>query len=58
MVTFDGQMSETLEPGDAVEIRRADVPMRLIHPAGYSYFAILRNKLRWGSGPETRLERA
>lgn len=58
MVTFDGQMSETLEPGDVVEIRRAPYPMRLIHPAGYSYFAILRNKLRWGSGPETRPERA
>ncbi|HKY90750.1 MAG TPA: NAD(+) kinase [Nevskiaceae bacterium] len=58
MATFDGQMSETLEAGDVVEIKRAAYPMRLIHPAGYSYFAILRNKLRWGSGPETRLERA
>ena len=58
MATFDGPMSETLEAGDVVEVRRATYPMRLIHPAGYSYFGILRNKLRWGSGPETRLERA
>lgn len=58
MVTFDGQTSETLEPGDVVEIRRAPYSMRIIHPAGYSYFSILRDKLRWGSGPEAPLERA
>ena len=58
MVTFDGQTSETLEPGDVVEIRRAAYPLRLIHPAGYSYFRILRDKLRWGSGPDGPRERA
>ncbi|MCC2657252.1 MAG: kinase [Panacagrimonas sp.] len=51
MVTFDGQTSETLEPGDVVEVRRAEKALRLIHPPGYSYFRILRDKLRWGSGP-------
>lgn len=51
MVTFDGQTSETLEPGDVVEVRRAERGLRLIHPTGYSYFRILRDKLRWGSGP-------
>lgn len=53
MVTFDGQTSETLEPGDVVEVRRAERGLRLIHPTGYSYFRILRDKLRWGSGPST-----
>ena len=53
MVTFDGQTSETLEPGDVVEGRRAERSLRLIHPTGYSYFRILRDKLRWGSGPST-----
>lgn len=57
MVTFDGQTSETLEPGDVVEVRRADYPLRLIHPTGYSYFRILRDKLRWGSGPAAAQER-
>jgi NAD+ kinase len=57
MVTFDGQTSETLEPGDVVEVRRAPFPLRLIHPPGYSYFSILRNKLRWGRGPDVMLER-
>ncbi|MGQ0699951.1 MAG: NAD(+) kinase [Panacagrimonas sp.] len=58
MVTFDGQTSETLEPGDVVEVRSAAFPLRLIHPVGYSYFRILRDKLRWGSGPDARRERA
>lgn len=57
MMTIDGQLSESLATGDAVEIMRGPAPLRLIHPAGYSYFAILRNKLRWGRGQETPLER-
>ncbi len=57
MVTFDGQTSETLEPGDVVEVSRAAHPLRLIHPTGYSYFRILRDKLRWGSGPASAQER-
>lgn len=57
MVTFDGQTSETLEPGDVVEVSCADLPLRLIHPQGYSYFRILRDKLRWGSGPTATPER-
>lgn len=51
MATFDGQRSVALDSGDVVEVRRAPYPLRLIHPVGYSYFRILRDKLRWGSGP-------
>ncbi|WP_420465897.1 NAD(+) kinase [Panacagrimonas sp.] len=56
--TFDGQTSATLAAGDVVEVRRAPFPLRLIHPAGYSYFRILRDKLRWGSGPAAPRGRA
>ncbi|MDB5970694.1 MAG: kinase [Hydrocarboniphaga sp.] len=56
MMTIDGQIGESLATGDAVEITRGAAALRLIHPAGYSYFAILRNKLRWGRG-QTVLER-
>lgn len=52
--TFDGQYDENLLPGDSVEIQRAPFPLRLIHPRGFDYFAILRNKLRWGRGPAER----
>lgn len=51
MVTCDGQNNESLNPGDAVEIRRADETLNLIHPHGYNYFNILRNKLHWGRAP-------
>lgn len=55
--TFDGQYDESLLPGDSVEIQRAPYPLRLIHPRGFDYFAILRDKLRWGRG-QTPTERA
>ncbi|HVT34052.1 MAG TPA: NAD(+) kinase [Nevskiaceae bacterium] len=48
MVTCDGQINETLNPGDAVEIERAPAALRLIHPRSYNYFDILRSKLHWG----------
>ncbi len=57
MVTFDGQTSELLKSGDTVEVRRANFPLRMIHPIGYSYFGILRDKLRWGSGHEDAPDR-
>ncbi len=31
-----------------LHIRRADVQLTLIHPAGHNYFEILRSKLNWG----------
>ncbi|HWU68184.1 MAG TPA: NAD(+) kinase [Stenotrophobium sp.] len=48
MVTCDGQTSEILSPGDAVEISRARETLHLIHPSNYNYFTILRGKLHWG----------
>jgi NAD+ kinase len=56
-ITIDGQNSETLDPGDSVEVQRGKAPLKLVHPAGYSYFSILRNKLRWGRGQESVAER-
>lgn len=51
MFTCDGQSNESLNPGDAVEISRAEATLRLIHPSNYNYFNILRSKLHWGRGP-------
>jgi NAD+ kinase len=44
---FDGQPHYDLAEGDRVEIRRAEHPVKLVHPPGYSYYAMLREKLRW-----------
>ena len=51
MFTCDGQTNESINPGDAIEISRAKEALRLIHPANYNYFNILRNKLHWGRAP-------
>lgn len=47
-VTFDGQTGFPLQPDDVVSIRRAPRPLRLIKAANRTYYAVLRNKLRWG----------
>ena len=47
-VHFDGQLTVDMKPGDAIRIRRSEDCVRLLHPPGYSYFAMLREKLHWG----------
>jgi len=47
-VTFDGQSGHPLQPKDVVEIRRADLPLRLVRASQRTYFDVLRQKLKWG----------
>ncbi|MDX1434301.1 MAG: NAD(+) kinase [Gammaproteobacteria bacterium] len=47
LITWDGQTSEPIEPGDRIEIRRKEQRLRLVHPRGYDYYATLRAKLHW-----------
>jgi NAD+ kinase len=44
---FDVQAYCELEPGDVVTVTAAPRPATLLHPRGYRYFAMLRQKLRW-----------
>ena len=46
--TCDGQIDLGLENGDHIVIERKPNPIRLIHPADYNYYGILRAKLHWG----------
>ncbi|MGK0673676.1 MAG: NAD(+) kinase [Halothiobacillaceae bacterium] len=48
LVSFDGQTMIDMEPEDRLNICRAAHTARLIHPADYDYFHILRAKLHWG----------
>ncbi len=48
LVTFDGQASFDLRPGDEVRICRTERPLRLLRPRSRSYFEVLRQKLKWG----------
>jgi NAD+ kinase len=44
---FDMQSFSKLAPGDIVRVRRSAHCATLLHPAGYNYFATLRQKLHW-----------
>ena len=46
--TCDGQVDLELENGDRIVIVKKKKSIRLIHPASYDYFKLLRAKLHWG----------
>ena len=49
---FDGQVTVDLRNDDCVRIRRSEYSICLLHPPAYSYFAMLRQKLRWSERPK------
>lgn len=51
-VHFDGQVALDLQRGDCVRLRRSEYTIRFLHPPGYSYFAMLRQKLQWSERPK------
>jgi len=44
---FDVQAYCELEPGDVVKVTASPRAATLLHPPGYRYFSMLREKLRW-----------
>jgi NAD+ kinase len=51
-VHFDGQMTLNLRKGDSVHLKRSEYSICFLHPPGYSYFAMLRQKLHWSERPK------
>ena len=47
----DGHHHHELEDGDQVVVESAPFSIRLLHPRGYDYFAMLRQKLHWSTSP-------
>jgi NAD+ kinase len=47
-VTYDGQTGYPLRAGDVVRVRRAEQSLRLVKAPERTYFAVLREKLKWG----------
>ncbi len=47
-ISFDGQYQLALKLGDYVKVERANEAVTLLHPSGYCYYDMLRNKLHWG----------
>ncbi|AJP48615.1 inorganic polyphosphate kinase [Rugosibacter aromaticivorans] len=50
-IHFDGQTRFDARGGDVVRIKRSLYAITLLHPPGYSYFAMLREKLHWSATP-------
>jgi NAD+ kinase len=50
-VHFDGQGRFDARAGDVLRLARSRHSITLLHPPGYSYFAMLREKLHWSSTP-------
>jgi NAD+ kinase len=51
-IHFDGQARFDGRAGDCVRITSATSRATLLHPPGYDYFAMLREKLHWSEMPE------
>ncbi|MCE1241148.1 MAG: NAD kinase [Azonexaceae bacterium] len=51
-IHFDGQVTLDLQRGDSVRLRRSEHSIRFLHPPGYSYFPMLRQKLHWSEKPK------
>lgn len=49
---FDGQALADLAEGDRLRLKRSSDAIRFVHPPGYSYFVMLREKLRWSESIE------
>jgi len=54
---FDGFALADMAQGDRLVLRRSKDPIRFVHPPGYSYFVMLREKLRWSEAVERRKPR-
>lgn len=50
-ITCDGQVNARIAVGDRICISAKPRKLRLLHPADYDYFRILRSKLRWSEHP-------
>jgi len=53
---FDGYALTELAQGDRLVLRRSADAIRFVHPPGYSYFAMLREKLSWGEAAASKPE--
>jgi NAD+ kinase len=55
-LVIDGQEALPLTLAQRVTVRRAPVSFGLVKVPGHNYYQTLRDKLRWGTGPNYRSE--
>jgi NAD+ kinase len=51
VIYCDGQTLFEAREGDSLKVGRSQQGVTLLHPEGYSYFAVLREKLHWSALP-------
>ncbi len=47
-VSFDGQFGLRLDPGDVITVESAEHSLKVVRAEQRNYFAVLRQKLKWG----------
>ncbi len=47
-LTLDGQVGFSIEKGDVIEVKKAEMQLKVIKSPLRNYYEILRTKLRWG----------
>jgi NAD+ kinase len=47
LLSLDGQVEVSLEPGDVVKVVRSQIPVRFLHLPDFDYWEVLRRKLHW-----------
>ncbi len=53
---FDGFALTDLQEGDRLMLKRSADSVRFVHPPGYGYFTMLREKLRWSKAVGSKAE--
>jgi len=48
LVSFDGQVGTTIQPGERLLVKRAERPVLLVRLGPEGFFARMRKKLQWG----------
>lgn len=48
-ISCDSHIVLPVLPGDEIRVQKSSDHLSMVHPKGYNYFNVLRNKLGWGS---------
>ena len=48
-ISCDGQLNQSLAPGDSITIRKRSHKLKMLHPRDYDFYRTCREKLGWGT---------
>ena len=53
VASFDAQVNFDVKVGDVLHVKIAESTFTMLHPEGFSYFELLRRKLKWNYLPQS-----